>query len=137
MDVRMVPNMDPDHVVASIRQHLDRHGFGDIEMKVLNKYPWSKVPLAAPVVQAMLKTYEQLGHRVQVQAINPGSAPYWIFERVLGIPYITGGLGHGARQHSSNEYCTVQGVLDFEKSMVLFLENYSQTPAQARAAGRK
>ena len=127
MDVRMVPQMDPDRVVASIRQHLDRHGFADIEMKVLNKYPWSKVPLDAPLVQAMLKTYAQLGHRVQVQAINPGSAPYWIFERVLGIPYITGGLGHGARQHSSNEYCTVQGILDFEKSMVLFLENYAQT----------
>ncbi len=125
MDVRMVPQMDPDHVVASIREHLDKHGYADIEMKVLNKYPWSKVPLEAPVVQAMLKTYDQLGHRVRVQPINPGSAPYWIFERVLGIPYMTGGLGHGARQHSSDEYCTVQGVLDFEKSMVLFLENYT------------
>ncbi len=126
MDVRMVPNMDPDHVVAAIRNHLDRHGFGDIEMRVLNKYYWSKVPLEAAPVQAMLKAYEQMGHRVQIQIINPGSAPFWIFERVLGIPYVTGGLGHGSRQHSSNEYCTVQGVLDFEKSMVLFLENYAK-----------
>jgi acetylornithine deacetylase/succinyl-diaminopimelate desuccinylase-like protein len=129
MDVRMVPNMEPDHVVAAIRNHLDRHGFADIEMTVLNKYTWSKVPLEAPVIQAMLRTYEQLGHRPQVQPINPGSAPYWVFERVLGIPYITGGLGHGSRQHSSDEYCTVQGILDFEKSMVLFLENYPQVAA--------
>jgi acetylornithine deacetylase/succinyl-diaminopimelate desuccinylase-like protein len=129
MDVRMVPNMEPDRVVAAIRRHLDAHGYADIEMNVLNKYYWSKVPLEAPVTQAMLHTYEQLGYRAQVQPINPGSAPYWVFERVLGIPYITGGLGHGSRQHSSDEYCTVQGILDFEKSMVLFLENYPQVAA--------
>ena len=127
MDVRMVPKMEPDAVVASIRKHLDDHGFSDIEMNVLNKYHWSKVSINEPVVKAMLKSYDQMGKRVRVEPINPGSAPYWIFERVLGIPYVTGGLGHGARQHSSNEYCTVQGVLDFEKSMVLFLDNYAKT----------
>jgi acetylornithine deacetylase/succinyl-diaminopimelate desuccinylase-like protein len=124
MDVRMVPNMDPDKTVAAIRRHLDDHGFADIKMNVHNKYYWSKVSIEQPVVQAMLQTYKQLGYRVKVEPINLGSAPYWIFERVLGIPYITGGLGHGSRQHSSNEYCTVQGVLDFEKSMVLLLDNY-------------
>lgn len=118
-------------MVAAIRKHLDDYGFSDIEMKVLNKYYWSKVSIEEPVVQAMLRTYRQLGHRVQIQPLNPGSAPYWIFERVLGIPYISGGLGHGSRQHSSDEYCTVQGVLDFEKSMVLFLENYPRIAAAA------
>ncbi len=131
MDVRMVPRMDPDKVVAAIRRHLDEHGYADITLKVLNKYPWSKVPLETPIIQAMLKTYAQLGHRVQVQPICPGSAPFWIFERVLGIPYMTGGLGHGGRQHSSDEYCTVQGVLDFEKSMVQFLDNYPRMAASA------
>jgi acetylornithine deacetylase/succinyl-diaminopimelate desuccinylase-like protein len=126
MDVRMVPNMDPDAVVAAIRSHLDRNGFSDIEMTVLNKYYWSKVPLESSTIQAMLRTYEQLGYRARVEPLNPGSAPYFIFERVLGIPYVTGGLGHGSRQHSSNEYCTVQGILDFEKSMVLYLDNFAR-----------
>jgi acetylornithine deacetylase/succinyl-diaminopimelate desuccinylase-like protein len=126
MDVRMSPRMEPERVVESIRRHLDEHGYADIEMKVLNNYYWSKVSIKEPVVQAMLASYKQLGQRVRVEPINPGSAPYWIFERVLGIPYITGGLGHGSRQHSSNEYCTVQGILDFEKSMVLFLDNYAR-----------
>ena len=35
-----------------------------------------------------------------------------------------GGMGHGARQHSSNEYFSVKGLLDYEKSMVLTLANY-------------
>lgn len=52
------------------------------------------------------------------------SAPFDVFERVLSIPYVFGGLGHGARQHSSDEYFTVGGLLDFEKSMALMLANY-------------
>lgn len=124
VDVRMVPHMEPDEVVEAIRKHLDKHGFSDIEMKVYNKYYWSKVSIDEHAVQSMISTYRQMGKEPQIWPINPGSAPYYVFERYLNIPYVTGGMGHGARQHSSDEYCTVQGVLDFEKSMAIFFENY-------------
>lgn len=124
VDVRMVPHMEPDEVVQAIRDQLDRHGFSDIEMKVYNKYYWSKVSVQEKVVQSMINTYKQMGKEPQIWPLNPGSAPYYVFERYLNIPYVTGGMGHGARQHSSDEYCTVQGVLDFEKSMAIFFDNY-------------
>ncbi|MFD1038411.1 M20/M25/M40 family metallo-hydrolase [Virgibacillus byunsanensis] len=124
VDVRMVPHMEPDEVVESIRTHLDDHGYSDIEMKVYNKYYWSKASIKENVVQAMINTYKQMGKEPQIWPLNPGSAPYYVFERYLNIPYVTGGLGHGARQHSSDEYCTVDGILDFEKSMVVFFDNY-------------
>jgi acetylornithine deacetylase/succinyl-diaminopimelate desuccinylase-like protein len=124
VDVRMVPHMEPDEVVSKIRNHLDQHGFEDIEMNVYNKYYWSKVSAQERVVQAMVDTYKDMNHDPQIWPLNPGSAPYYVFERYLQIPYITGGMGHGSRQHSSDEYCTVQGVLDFEKSMALFFQNY-------------
>lgn len=124
VDVRMVPHMEPDEVVDSIRKHLDKHGFSDIEMKVYNKYYWSKSSVEEPAVQAMIETYRDMEKEPQIWPINPGSAPYYVFERYLKIPYVTGGMGHGARQHSSNEYCTVEGILDFEISMARFFENY-------------
>lgn len=124
MDVRMVPNMDPDKMARTIREHLDRRGFGDIEMKVINKYPWSKVSVKEPVVQALIKAYRELGAEPAVFPLNIGSAPFYLFDRVLGVPYVFGGMGHGARQHSSNEYFSVKGLLDYEKSMVLTLANY-------------
>lgn len=124
VDVRMVPHMEPDEVVDAIRTHLAKNGFADIEMKVYNKYYWSKVSVQEKVVQAMIDTYKQMGTEPQIWPLNPGSAPYYVFERYLQIPYVTGGMGHGARQHSSDEYCTVQGVLDFEKSMAIFFDNY-------------
>ncbi|MGE5580177.1 MAG: M20/M25/M40 family metallo-hydrolase [Bacillota bacterium] len=124
MDVRMVPNMDPDKVVAAIRNHLDKRGYSDIQMKVINKYPWSKVSVKEPIVQALLGACKELGNEPAVYPLNIGSAPFYLFDRVLGIPYVFGGLGHGSRQHSSNEYFVVKGLLEFEKSMVLTIANY-------------
>ena len=124
MDVRMVPDMEPDKVEQSIRDHLDKHGFEDIELKTYNKYYWSKVNLEEKVVQSMVKSYQAMGKEPQLWPLNPGSAPYYVFERYLKIPYVTGGMGHGSRQHSSDEYITVDGILDFEKSMVHFFKNY-------------
>jgi len=132
MDVRMVPDMDPDRVVEAIRRHLDKRGYGDIQMKVINKYPWSKVSVEEPIVQALIGACRELGRDPAVYPLNIGSAPFYLFDRVLGIPYVFGGLGHGSRQHSSNEYFTVSGLLDFEKSMVLTIANYLEQAERAR-----
>jgi acetylornithine deacetylase/succinyl-diaminopimelate desuccinylase-like protein len=124
VDIRMVPNMEPAKVFDLVKAHLAKHGYHDIEVRLHNLYPWSKVSVKEPVVQALLKAYEELGRKPQVVPLNPGSAPYYVFQRILEMPYIAGGLGHGSRQHSSNEYCTVQGILDFQKSVVAFLDNF-------------
>lgn len=126
VDIRMVPDMDPEKVVRQVREHLDARGFADVELELHNLYYWSKVSVRETVVQALLKSYEQLGREPQVVPLNPGSAPYYLFQRVLDMPYISGGLGHGSRQHSSNEYCTVAGISDFMKSVVAFLHNFAR-----------
>jgi acetylornithine deacetylase/succinyl-diaminopimelate desuccinylase-like protein len=113
-------------VQRAIRDHLDRRGFQDIEMRVINKYPWSKVSAKSPPTQAMIQTYRDMGREPVIFPINIGSAPFYVFDRMIGIPYVFGGLGHGGRAHSNNEYCVVSGILDFEKSMVAFLDNYLQ-----------
>lgn len=124
VDIRMVPDMDPQRTVERVRAHLDRHGFTDIEMRVINLYPWAKVSPRERVVQALIRSYEDLGRKPRVVPLNPGSAPYYLFQRLLKMPFISGGLGHGDRQHSANEYCTVPGILDFQKSVVAFFDHY-------------
>ena len=49
------------------------------------------------------------------------AAPYFVFSRILGLPVVSGGLGHGGRQHVANEYMTVRGLKDFEKFTATFL----------------
>ena len=127
MDVRLVPGMDPDDILKKIRIHMDENGYKDIEITEHGKayYP-SSVPYYSPSVQTLKRMYEMMGVRPQIWPWNPGSAPYYLFEKILGIPYVTGGMGHGSRQHSSNEYCTVKGVLDFEKSMIYYLRLFPE-----------
>ena len=127
MDIRLVPGMEPKDMISKLRHHLDSHGFADIEIQEFGKayYP-SSVPYSSSSVQTLKRMYEMMGTRPQIWPWNPGSAPYYLFERILGIPYVTGGMGHGSRQHSSNEYCTVKGVLDFEKSMIYYLSLFPE-----------
>ncbi|WP_233183929.1 M20/M25/M40 family metallo-hydrolase [Paenibacillus sonchi] len=127
MDIRLVPGMDPEKMLGKIRNHLDKHGYSDIEITEYGKayYP-SSVPYYSTSVQTLKRMYELMGARPQIWPWNPGSAPYFLFGKILGLPYVTGGMGHGSRQHSSNEYCTVKGVLDFEKSMVYYLNLFPQ-----------
>ncbi len=127
MDIRLVPGMDPNAMLGKLRKHLDSLGYEDIEITEYGKayYP-SSVPYYSSSVQTLKRMYELMGVRPQIWPWNPGSAPYYLFEKILGIPYVTGGMGHGSRQHSSNEYCTVKGVLDFEKSMIYYLRLFPE-----------
>lgn len=135
MDIRLVPGMDPKTMLGKLRRHLDSHGYEDIEIVEFGKayYP-SSVPYYSTSVQTLKRMYEMMGARPQIWPWNPGSAPYYLFERILGIPYVTGGMGHGSRQHSSNEYCTVKGVLDFEKSMIYYLTLFPEIADELKTA---
>jgi acetylornithine deacetylase/succinyl-diaminopimelate desuccinylase-like protein len=121
VDIRMVPNQDPDKMLDLVRQHLDRHGFGDIEIKQENTYKWAKTTIDNPAVKALLRTYNEFGIEPEVWPHLGGSAPFYLFSDVLGIPFAFGGLGHGGRVHSPNEYATVEGMLNHEKSVATFL----------------
>ncbi len=54
-------------------------------------------------------------------------APMYLFCREpFNMKMLFGGLGHGGLAHAPNEYITVNGLRNFEKSIVSFLYNYSQ-----------
>ena len=53
IDFRMKTGMDPDRHVKLLREHLDKHGFADIELKVLGaKCTKNKTPLDSIIVKA-------------------------------------------------------------------------------------
>jgi len=125
MDIRLVPKMDPDRITNLLREHLDKKGYNDIKIDIKHKYYPSKINYNSSTAQTLIKVCEKMGKPYRVIPLSQGSAPYDIIEKELNIPYIMGGLGHGSNEHVSNEYCTVKGILDFEKSMVLFLKLFS------------
>ncbi len=126
MDVRMVPDMDGGTILDRLHAHLERHGYGDMEIRVQSCYPWSRMELEAPVVQAHLSSCRAQGADVEIWARNVGTAPFYLFKETLGIPYVMGGMGHGERAHSSNELCTVDGYRRFERCVATFFDHYSR-----------
>jgi acetylornithine deacetylase/succinyl-diaminopimelate desuccinylase-like protein len=121
MDVRFVPRMRADRVVRRLRDHLDRHGLGDIELRVDHAFPWSKVSVTEAPVRAMVETCRELGFEPEIWPLQASSAPFYLLTDELGMPFVTGGLGHGARAHSADEYATVAGMELYERGAAIFL----------------
>ncbi len=133
VDVRLVPNMTVEEVLPKIRNHLDKHGFKEVKIVEFEEgYGWAKTGIKEPAAQAVLKTYREFGYEPEIWPHMAGSAPFCMFNREpLNLPFVIGGLGHGARAHAPNEYLVVEeggptaGLRTLEKSYVAILENLS------------
>jgi acetylornithine deacetylase/succinyl-diaminopimelate desuccinylase-like protein len=131
IDIRLVPDMTVEHAVDCLRRHVQRRGFGDlVEVNVKSGYPWSKSRLHDNANDALGRAYEAAGVEVEPWPLVPGAAPLYLFTDLLGVGVGMGGMGHGGRQHSPNEYATVEGMRAFEKSMVRFMHALADGPRE-------
>ena len=121
VDVRFGPGMEPEDVVEKLTTHLAEKGFDDIDVNIREQYTWSKTSYSTPLVQKMINAYQYHDIQPEVWPIATWTAPYFVFSRILGLPVVSGGLGHGGREHVANEYMTVRGLLDFEKFVATYL----------------
>ena len=136
LDSRLVPNQSIDDAIGMIRRHLDKHGFSDIEMRKLGGGDeWSRTSVKAPVVQAVLSVYKAYGIEPAIWPRAAGSSPQAQYTRApLNLAAAGGGLGHGGRAHSVDEYFVidgndrVRGLADCEKSMVDILYAHAHWP---------
>ena len=94
-DLRVVPGVSAERVVALIRAHLDRRGFDHVAVTLRSAYPASRSAPDAPVVQAMIGACRVKAPELQVFPIHAGAAPMHRFSEVIGIPYAFGDVGHG------------------------------------------
>ena len=132
VDIRLVPEQAPDEVIEAVRTHLTHHGFGDLRVHVLDRYPASQTSLQAPIVQAVRETYASLGVPYEVWPRMGGSLPMFVFTGPpLSLPAGRGGLGHGTHAHAPDEYMVidgdarVRGLLDQEASYLAILDRYA------------
>ena len=129
VDSRLPPGLDPDEALAKIRSHLDAEGFTDIEVTKLSGYPASQTSVEAPAVQAALSVFKKHATDVVVQPRIAGSAPFYLFTELLGLPLIPAGMGFGTGAHAPNEIMLIEpapgvevaGLADIEKAYVDFI----------------
>lgn len=125
-DLRVLPGMDPGAVVSLIRDHLERRGFGHVEVVVRSAYPASSSSADEPVVRALIDACRAQGADLRVYPLHAGAAPMYLFSQVLGLPYAFGGLGHGAGSHGPNEYIMADDIVPFMKSVASFFYRFAR-----------
>jgi len=80
VDFRIVPNQKVERVEKLLREHLDKHGFSDIEIKLLSGYEPSRTPIDHPFVQLLANVAQDFsGIDPVLIPSSPGSGPAYLF----------------------------------------------------------
>lgn len=129
VDMRLVPDQDPNEVYQLLRAHLDRHGFADIETRLVAAEHPAKTDLGAPLVRAVETVVRQLhGHEAVTVPITPGSGPMYVLCQALGIPAVSGpgGGNPDSKIHAPNENMIVEDYLNAIKGMAMLFDEFAR-----------
>jgi acetylornithine deacetylase/succinyl-diaminopimelate desuccinylase-like protein len=128
MDFRLVAGQNPGPVLDSIRAHLNRRGFQDIEVVDLHGVEPAKTPVDSAVVETALQTWRDLGQdEAVVYPTIGGSGPTSLMVADLGIPTImTGSVANvDSRLHAPNEWVRLDDYFETIRYFVRFFEKFS------------
>jgi acetylornithine deacetylase/succinyl-diaminopimelate desuccinylase-like protein len=132
VEVRFVPEQTVDGIVSKIKNHLFKKGYPDVKVVTKGSIDWSKVDLNASIVRAVLATYHGFQAPYEIWPNDVRSPPHGAFTTKLGIPFCDGGLGHGGRHHSPDEYILVKSssktgdLVLAQKSYVTIVEKFAE-----------
>jgi acetylornithine deacetylase/succinyl-diaminopimelate desuccinylase-like protein len=132
LDVRLVPDLEPEGAHQIIREQLDRAGFEHVKLTRLDSYPWGKAEPGSAVARAMRASYGRAGVRVNPYPMAPWCAPFFLFDRVLGLPWVAGGLGHSGGAHGPDEFASVEGLRQHVLGAAEFLLAFAEVGAEDR-----
>jgi acetylornithine deacetylase/succinyl-diaminopimelate desuccinylase-like protein len=88
IDFRLVPNQDPDDILAKLKTHLMAEGYDDIHITVFSSAEPLVTPLHEPLVQRMAKIAEAYaGKKPSINPIAGGTLPLLgALRRYVGVP---------------------------------------------------
>ena len=111
IDMRLVPDMTAKDALAMLKTHLEKRGFGDIEVNMTGGYDPTETPADSKLVHAMTAAYRKAGIEPLLWPRLAGSWPGATFTAPpLKLPAGPFGLGHGGGAHAPNEYWVVEPV---------------------------
>src|SRR5947209_14510284 len=111
LDLRLVPDMTAADALASLKAHLAKQGYGDIEVNMTGGYDPNSTSEDAPIIKKELEVYRRAGIDPIVMPRSAGSWPGYVFTGdPLRLPAGGFGLGHGNGAHAPNEYFLIEST---------------------------
>jgi len=106
--LRYVVGIDPRDIVPALRRHLDKHGFGKVEVKQAREgfFPATRLDPDHPWVRWAQASLERTtGKKPAILPNLGGSLPNDAFSEVLGLPTVWVPHSYAAcSQHAPNEH---------------------------------
>src|SRR5215469_15397216 len=118
IDMRLVPDMKATEALAALKEHLAKHGFGDIEVNMTGGYDPNSTPADAALIRAQTAVYKQHDIDPIVLPRSAGSWPGYVFtNQPLDLAAGHFGFGHGSGAHAPDEYYVVESKNDKVQGM--------------------
>jgi acetylornithine deacetylase/succinyl-diaminopimelate desuccinylase-like protein len=127
LDLRLVPDMTAADTLAKLKAHLQKRGFGDLEVKMTGGYDPNATSPDARLIVAQAAVYERAGIDALMWPRNAGSWPGYVFTGApLKLPAGHFGLGHGLRAHAPDEYYLIESsdpkIFGFDAAVKSFVD---------------
>jgi acetylornithine deacetylase/succinyl-diaminopimelate desuccinylase-like protein len=129
LDMRLVPNQDPDDIVAKLRKHLDARGFDDISIDTFSmEHPVRSepgFPLGKAAIDAAIATFDQ---PPAVAPMMIATGPMHVIARELGVPTVSpaGVYRPTSDIHAPNENCRIDDYLKIIEYTVAYLDAFAR-----------
>jgi len=128
MDFRLVPDQDPDDILAKLRRHVDSHGFGDITVRRVSAERPARTPVTNPFVgvvrEAVRDAYD--GEPIIVPTMA-GTGPLHPFVTTLRLPTADIGIGYPeARIHAPDENIRIEDFRRGAKAIAALLQRFAE-----------
>jgi acetylornithine deacetylase/succinyl-diaminopimelate desuccinylase-like protein len=132
LDLRPLDGMTVEQVITAIRNHLDRHGFHEVEIELRHGYAGGRMPSSHWAVQELIGSYHDVGLDPEIWPRTAAAIAVSLFTRELGIPWIATCPGHAGHKHSANEFVQLSSY----RTAVAFMCRLMWRLARAAAAAK-
>ncbi|MHA2237612.1 MAG: M20/M25/M40 family metallo-hydrolase [Candidatus Hodarchaeales archaeon] len=133
LDIRLPPFQKVSYVKECYKKFISEK-FPMANFELGAGYDPAKMSPSHPLIQATKQVYEIYNKKPIFYPLLAGSAPFSMFQSILGLPFVYGGLGHAGRAHSPLEYAVIEsenpqigGIIDYEKFFASLIYEFSRT----------
>lgn len=128
IDIRFAHDLPVDVLFQEIKGKIEEFSKSSkSEIKLIKNlgYESSRVNKDSLLVKSLIKSALNLGVQTELWPISAAAAPLSKIQKILGLNFITGGLGIGGFAHSANEFIQYDSILNTRLSYYYFLREYS------------
>jgi len=129
IDIRFAHNISTEEIFKEIKEKINFFAKRTKSIIKITKnigYESSRVRKDSSLVKSLIKSAKDLGVSTEIWPLSAAAAPLSKIQKVLGLNFISGGLGIGGFAHAPNEFIQKDSILNTRLSYYYFLKFYSE-----------